>query len=76
LKYFVSKGADVNAKGKDGFPPLHVASYYGKLAAAKLLVSKRASVNTKSNDGWTPLDYARDQTEDAMVRYLQSVGAR
>jgi len=80
LKYFVSKGANVNAKDNYDYTPLHVAAYYGKIDIVKFLVSKGSDVHARNNEGGTPFhtavtNYFRDQ-EDRLeiVKYLVSEG--
>lgn len=58
FKYFISKGANVNAKNDTGYTPLHVAAEKNKHWAAKILLGGGADVNTKSNSNSTPFSIA------------------
>jgi ankyrin repeat protein len=61
-----AEGADVNAKDKYEWTPLHNAATQGHKKITELLIAKGADVNAKSDFG-TPLDYAikGDKTETA-----------
>ena len=54
----IQKGADVNAKGRDGGTPLHSAAFLGQIETAKLLIQNGANVNAKNHKGETPSDAA------------------
>jgi len=56
IELLIKKGADVNAKNRDGATPLHAAAFLGRTEAAELLIQKGADVNAKNNNGETPLD--------------------
>ena len=75
LKYFVSKGADVNAKD-GGDCSLDLAALYDMAGVAEFLVSKGADVNTKStgitSPGCTPLHWA---SGNEVAEFLVSKGA-
>jgi len=55
VKLLIAKGADVNAKAKDGERPLHWAAFADHKDVVELMITKGADVNAKGNDGWTPL---------------------
>ncbi len=54
----IAKGADVNAKDKDGGTPLHWAAKNGHKDVAELLIAKGADMNARNKDGGTPLHWA------------------
>ena len=59
VQYFVSKGADVNAKGgHEKVTPLHLAALFGNVELAKFLLAKGADINAKTVDGYSPLRLA------------------
>ena len=76
----ISKGADVNAKGKEGYTPLHWAAQFGREGVAELLISKGADVNSRSQGGFfkkgkTPLGLAVDADHKEVVELLKQHGA-
>ena len=66
----ISKGADVNAKDKDGRTSLHSAASSGNKEIAELLISKGADVNAQSNNGWTPLHSAASNGSKEIAELL------
>jgi len=52
VSFLVSKGADVNIKGKDGKTPLMLAAS-NSLQSTKILLEHAANVKTKADDGMT-----------------------
>ena len=67
VKQHVAAGADVNAKDKEGWTPLHFAS--DRKNVAEFLIKKGADVNAKDAYGFTPLDEADDETADLLRKH-------
>jgi ankyrin repeat protein len=55
----IDKGANVNAKSRDGFTPLHVAAMRGNLPVVELLLESGADPNAIVQYGKTPAELAR-----------------
>jgi hypothetical protein len=58
IKSIISKGADVNAKDRQGWTSLHTALMYSSKEVMELLISEGADVNAKDNRGNSPLHIA------------------
>ena len=58
VELLIAEGADVHAKDKWGFTPLHKAALCGHKEVAELLIAKGADVNAKHDLGGTPLHAA------------------
>ena len=55
-KFLIEKGAEVNAKSRDGSTPLHSAAFLGRAEIAELLIQKGANINPTNYKGETLLD--------------------
>src|SRR5271157_4651140 len=71
----IAKGANVNAKDKDGYTPLIWASQYSKIEMVNLLLVKGADVNAKTNNGNTALIIASHEGRTEIIRFLLEKGA-
>ena len=71
----ISHGADVNAREKDGWPPLMRASGYGRAKVVEALLDAGADKELKATSGdWegkTALDLARDENKGDVVAILE-----
>jgi len=73
LNYFVSKGADVNAKNThSNSTPLHEAVRSRNIEIVKFLVTNGADVNAKGAAGFTPLHIAAADGNIEVVEFLIS----
>ncbi|MCY4011105.1 MAG: ankyrin repeat domain-containing protein [Gammaproteobacteria bacterium] len=74
VETLVAAGADVNARGRDGITPLHLAQ---NVAIAAALLSGGATVDARTSSGATPLHWAaRRDARPVIVEYLAATGAR
>ncbi|KAI5540788.1 proteasome regulatory particle assembly [Trichomonas vaginalis G3] len=75
LEYFISNGADINAKDNDGNTALHHAARYNNKEIAEILISNGADINAKDNDGNTTLHHAARYNNKEIAEILISNGA-
>ncbi|MBP1715452.1 MAG: hypothetical protein H6Q42_3655 [Deltaproteobacteria bacterium] len=75
-KLLVSKGADLNAKGKKGITPLAWAVYWDAVEKIEFLISKGADVNVGDEDFKTPLQIASNWNKKEIAKILVSNGAK
>jgi len=74
-EFLIAKGANVNAKNRGGWTPLHLAAGSWQKDLAELLIVQGADVNAKDNGGWTPLHRAVERRDQEMVELLIAKGA-
>ncbi len=66
-------GADVNAKTKEDYTPLHIAvQNHCSIEIIKLLLNFGADVNAKTKQGRTPLSFANQFPTNKVLQLLQS----
>jgi ankyrin repeat protein len=70
IKLFLTHGADINAKNKDGRTPLHFVAISGDPKVA-LLIAQKADVNVRDKDGKTPLELAIDNGSTGVADLLR-----
>ncbi|EAX91611.1 ankyrin repeat protein, putative [Trichomonas vaginalis G3] len=75
LEYFISNGADINAKDRIGLTPLHSAAKNNSKETAEILISNGADINAKDRIGLTPLHYAAKYNNKEIAEILISNGA-
>jgi uncharacterized protein len=68
-------GADVNARQRGGFAPLHSVAQSGDVEFARMLAEAGADVNVRAENQQRPLDLALANGRQAMVDFLESHGA-
>ncbi len=67
----VAAGADVNAKQRHGWTPLHGAADSGDREVVELLLAKGADPGAKHQEGKTALELARDKGHAEVVTLLE-----
>lgn len=77
---FLEAGADVNAKAKGGWTPLHMAARKVSLSEQdfeiiNILLASEANVNAKSTTGWTPLHMVARHGHAESINALVDAGA-
>ena len=76
----LAKGANVNARDKDGLMPLTLVADSGLAAMAEILLAHGADVNAKDNDGRTPLHVAawmgRTEVAELLLAHYANVNAK
>jgi ankyrin repeat protein len=78
VKFLVSKGANVKAKGGSGETALHYAAWNGNFEMTRLLIDSGADVNAvyRANGGLTPLSCAAESGDMETIQYLVAHGAK
>ena len=72
----IANGADVNAKDKYPFTPLHIAALNGHKEIVELLIAAGADVNAEDGDGYTPLDCAIKDKHTETADLLRKHGGK
>ena len=76
VKECFEKGANINAKNKDGRCPLHLAALMGYDVIAEFLIAKGSDVNSWDKNGKTALDLAQGETADFLIRHGGKTGTQ
>jgi len=69
-------GANANAQQSGGWTPLHSAAQNGDLESARALLAGGADASARADNQQKPLDLALTQGRQAMVEFLEAVGAK
>lgn len=76
LKAALKRGANINARSKNGQTPLMLTVRQGNISLVKLMLDKGAKVNLQDQSGRTALSHVAAQNFTTIVKLLQSHGAR
>jgi ankyrin repeat protein len=68
ISFLLSKGADINEQGVDGYTPLHNASLNGEVELASILIEKGADINIRGFMAETALDLAKNDNIRELLR--------
>jgi len=64
IRFFLERGADVDAVDDDHSTLLHRASYRGNVEVAQLLLERGANINARNKEGQTPLHQVMVELSD------------
>ena len=77
VKVLLDRGADIEAKDKQGWTPMHFAAGMNKEPSiVTVLLGRGANVQAKTNDGETPLDLATHRDNTAAIQVLRHHATR
>lgn len=72
----VNHGADIEAKGDQGYTPMHAAAVGGNLDGIRWLLDHHANINPRDNKGETPLMKAQFYKHSDAIKLLIANGAQ
>ncbi|MGN1309765.1 MAG: ankyrin repeat domain-containing protein, partial [Akkermansia sp.] len=75
VRQLLDRGADIEAKDKDGETALIRAAWYGKTEVVSLLLDRGADIEAKDKYGYTPLIKAAEEGKKEVVSLLLDRGA-
>ncbi|XP_046662086.1 ankyrin repeat domain-containing protein 49-like isoform X2 [Homalodisca vitripennis] len=75
LKLINENPSIVHVRDKDGYTPLHRASYNNHVDAVEILIQNGANIAAKTEDGWQPLHSACKWNNVKCVAKLLAYGA-
>lgn len=76
FKLLIDNGANVHARDEYGMTPFHYAAGFGPVENIALLIEKGADLNARDNNRETPLKIAKRYSNDDVLPFLHSAGAK
>jgi ankyrin repeat protein len=76
VKLLLDHGANANARQHGGWTPLHSAAQNGDLECARVLIAAGADASVRADNNQQPMDLALTGGRQAMVEFLEAIGAR
>lgn len=76
VKRIIGRGADVNARDKEGITPLFMALLEKKADVANILLEQNIDVNIADKDGTIPLSLAAGLGDELLVNRIISAGSK
>ena len=67
----INHGADIDARGENGWSPLHMAYQWGHVELASILIEKGADTSCVDNDRRSPLEWAAGKVSDDIFKELE-----
>ncbi|KAI8642296.1 hypothetical protein BD408DRAFT_482901 [Parasitella parasitica] len=71
----IKQHININARDKDGTPPLIYAACFGKTEIAKILIEAGAQIDAQDSFGWSALMWATNNSHETLVKILLEHGA-
>jgi ankyrin repeat protein len=68
----LARGAKIDVRNRQGWSPLHSASFFGRVETVRLLLSADASPRAKTMDGKSPLQLAREKRHTQVISILEN----
>ena len=75
VEILLSRGANINGKGKEGVTALHLAILYDNDRIAQLLIEKGAGFDIRTDSSYTALYYAYMKRNLRIIKMLEDRGA-
>lgn len=75
-RLLIGCGADINARDRLGYTPLHTAGTFDRISMAELLIDSGADVNAEDNQGDTPIHNALMRGRYEIALLLREHGAK
>lgn len=72
VKQLIQQGADVHAKGPNGWTPLHIAAIRGHRMLSEMLLNMGADIRARDQEGRTPAKLAEIHGHPGLTNFLRT----